>query len=689
MRLCATVKLPRHLKEKVVVVVVVGATGTGKSRLSINLATHFGGETTSSATPPVRSIRIEEMHEVEDVHEEHGNASTDMVSCTTGKKSARVGVQGVSIGSVPLPAAAHSSRDHLQRRHRHIVETGLTLLAQSSLPNQLWDDAFVSAVFLINRMPSKIIDNVSPFLKLYSRRPDYSAFEMDLIRDTRLFFQMEEQLFFLSTSLIPSAQTDVFTVIPPSPPAPVAHSDDFSQYSPPHNSFPDINTQHSPAASDSVSIAQSSADIPKALLMIDHASSRHHMTTRSKSGIFKPKLYNLLLSSHSTRKSALEALLIPAWKAAMHAEFVALLKNKTWILTILPPGINLVGCTWIFKLKLHLSGEIARHKARLVAQGFSQQPDFDFSETFSPVSKADASMFIRKTGLEAIYLLIYVDDMLITEVSRLKRCMRLKMCMKNMAMLVLTWFHAQLERRVHELEFKLCFCVVLFTSVAAAAITRRGRLPIVAGGSVSFVKALAADCAGVYDLRFVWVNVAMRVLHAALTRRVDEMVEGGLVKEARGFYDPSGDYSRGIQRAVGVPEMHECFRKESMLELDRERRAKLLKVAEDVFAQVSRAQQLVKIEKEGFKSQFKSGPLDRYREIRAYVLLAIDEIKANTHKLACRQIEKIVRLPEDLGVELLRHGATAVFEAAGEWEKVVFGPCTRALSRFLSRNIIW
>ncbi|KAG6416455.1 hypothetical protein SASPL_123885 [Salvia splendens] len=69
----------------------------------------------------------------------------------------------------------------------------------------------------------------------------------------------------------------------------------------------------------------------------------------------------------------------------MLAEYVALLKNNTLILTTLPPGKNLVGCTWIFKLKLHLSREIARHKAKLVAQGFSQQPGFDFTETFSPV----------------------------------------------------------------------------------------------------------------------------------------------------------------------------------------------------------------------------------------------------------------------------------------------------------------
>lgn len=208
----------------------------------------------------------------------------------------------------------------------------------------------------------------------------------------------------------------------------------------------------------------------------------------------------MTVSPYLLPKSALEALLIPIWKAAMLSEFIALLKNKTWILTTLPPGKNLIGCTWIFKLKLHFSGAIARHKGRLVAQGFSQQPGFDFNETFSPVvkpttirlilslavsmgwtvthldvnnaflngelkeyiymrqplgfeqggphlvcklnkaiyglkqasrawfftvhfvligrgfsqSKADASMFFRQRGHEVIYLLIYVDDMLIT-----------------------------------------------------------------------------------------------------------------------------------------------------------------------------------------------------------------------------------------------------------------------------------
>lgn len=46
-----------------------------------------------------------------------------------------------------------------ERKHRHIIETGLAMLFNAHVPTQFWVDAFTSTVFIINRLPSKLLDN--------------------------------------------------------------------------------------------------------------------------------------------------------------------------------------------------------------------------------------------------------------------------------------------------------------------------------------------------------------------------------------------------------------------------------------------------------------------------------------------------------------------------------------------------
>jgi histone deacetylase 1/2 len=51
----------------------------------------------------------------------------------------------------------HQQNGPAERKHRHIVEVGLSLLAYASMPLKYWDEAFLTAVYLINRLPSKVI----------------------------------------------------------------------------------------------------------------------------------------------------------------------------------------------------------------------------------------------------------------------------------------------------------------------------------------------------------------------------------------------------------------------------------------------------------------------------------------------------------------------------------------------------
>lgn len=61
----------------------------------------------------------------------------------------------------------------IERKHRHIVEIGLSLLAQAKMPLFYWWEAFHTTVYLINRMPSPIIGGDSPYLLSNGYQPIY------------------------------------------------------------------------------------------------------------------------------------------------------------------------------------------------------------------------------------------------------------------------------------------------------------------------------------------------------------------------------------------------------------------------------------------------------------------------------------------------------------------------------------
>lgn len=69
---------------------------------------------------------------------------------------------------------AHQQNGSAERKHRHVIEVGLSILAHASMPLQFWDEAFITATYLINRLPSKVINNQTPFERLFHQNPDYS-----------------------------------------------------------------------------------------------------------------------------------------------------------------------------------------------------------------------------------------------------------------------------------------------------------------------------------------------------------------------------------------------------------------------------------------------------------------------------------------------------------------------------------
>jgi histone deacetylase 1/2 len=69
---------------------------------------------------------------------------------------------------------AHQQNGVVERKHHHIVEVGLSLLSHASMPLKCWYEAFLAATYLINRIPSKILQFSTPLEVLFHEKPDYS-----------------------------------------------------------------------------------------------------------------------------------------------------------------------------------------------------------------------------------------------------------------------------------------------------------------------------------------------------------------------------------------------------------------------------------------------------------------------------------------------------------------------------------
>eukprot|EP00873_Tetraselmis_striata_P018760 jgi/Tetstr1/439024/TSEL_027516.t1 len=116
-----------------------------------------------------------------------------------------------------------------------------------------------------------------------------------------------------------------------------------------------------------------------------------------------------------TIKQALAGKYHKEWRASIVSELRSLRARNTFAYARLPVGRHAIGNKWVFKVKANSDGSVNRFKARLVAQGFSQQAGVDYHATFSPVVKlstlrtclavaAARGMHIHQIDIETAFL---------------------------------------------------------------------------------------------------------------------------------------------------------------------------------------------------------------------------------------------------------------------------------------------
>jgi len=104
-----------------------------------------------------------------------------------------------------------------------------------------------------------------------------------------------------------------------------------------------------------------------------------------------------------------EALSDDGWILAMQEEFNQFQRNDVWDLVPKPPQKNIIGTKWVFRNKLNEQGEVTRNKARLVAQGYIKQEGIDYTETFAPVVRLEATRLLISYAFNHGIILYQMD----------------------------------------------------------------------------------------------------------------------------------------------------------------------------------------------------------------------------------------------------------------------------------------
>ena len=155
----------------------------------------------------------------------------------------------------------------------------------------------------------------------------------------------------------------------------------------------------------------SDLDLPIALRKGTRQCTQYPIAHHVSPARLSPSYRSLALAvlTESIPKSYIEALQVPAWKAAMDVEYAAFIQWETWTLVPRPIDANVVSCKWVYSLKYNPDGSIAHYKARLVARGFSQAYGLDYHETFSPVARLSSIRVLFSIALDQSWPLHQLD----------------------------------------------------------------------------------------------------------------------------------------------------------------------------------------------------------------------------------------------------------------------------------------
>ncbi|GKE38468.1 copia protein [Tanacetum coccineum] len=93
----------------------------------------------------------------------------------------------------------------------------------------------------------------------------------------------------------------------------------------------------------------------------------------------------------------------------MQEELLQFKLQQVWTLMDLPNGKRAIGTKWVYRNKKDEIGIVIKNKARLVAQGYTQEEGIDYDEVFSPVARIEAIRLFLAYALFKDFVVYQMD----------------------------------------------------------------------------------------------------------------------------------------------------------------------------------------------------------------------------------------------------------------------------------------
>lgn len=318
-----------------------------------------------------------------------------------------------------------------ERKNRTLQEMASCMLLDAKLPKRYWGEAIMTAAYVQNRLPSRVIDK-TPYEKWFGVAPVLSHFRIfgspayvhiPAVKRSK-FDSKAKKLLFVGYCEDRKAyrfldpETDRITVsrdaqfiehrngsheLEPEECENVgddgwtqAASNSEQEESSGHEELPEKNPSDSESPQKPIVEEQSDESEDEFYDWEERVEEeiptlrREKRSTRGipprRYGDFVVDVAMVVEGDPSSYEEAIRGSESDLWKAAMQEEYDSLMKNKTWNLVELPAGRKAIGSKWVYKKKEDSVGNVSKFKARLVAQGFSQQFGVDYDAVFAPVA---------------------------------------------------------------------------------------------------------------------------------------------------------------------------------------------------------------------------------------------------------------------------------------------------------------